>query len=333
MSAVGESTVKASPVGSMPAVEWQTFLLVLVNYAGWLAVTFAYSQWSLWITAPLAVVLVTLHSSLQHEILHGHPTRWPAVNQLLAIVPLSLWLPYKRYVQLHLTHHHDERLTDALDDPETYYWTAEDWRKLNPVSRLLLHIQQTLAGRVLLGSFWRIGMFMRHEMDAIRANCDRERAIWFEHLLWCVPVVAWITLVCHMPLWIYVLAIVVPARGMVLIRAFAEHRAQPSVRERVAIVEKSRILGPLFLYNNLHSLHHEKPGIPWYQYNRRYRRERARLIAENGGLVYVTYFDVARRYLFWPHDVLLHPADLAPKPWKSRTTERPVEPAEPRAVA
>ncbi len=296
----------------MPAVEWQTLLLVLVTYAGWLAVTHAYGHWSLWIIVPLAVALVTLHSSLQHEILHGHPTRWAAFNQLLAIVPLSLWLPYKRYRHLHLTHHHDERLTDPLDDPETYYWTAEDWARLSRISRAVLHIQQTLSGRVLLGSFWRIGMFMRHELHALHDNLERVRGIWLEHLLWCVPVIAWVTLVCHMPLWIYVLAIVVPARGMVLIRAFAEHRARPAVRQRVAIVEKSWILGPLFLYNNLHSLHHEKPSMPWYQYNKRYRRERARLIAENGGLVYVTYFDVARRYLFRPHDVLLHPTGRVP---------------------
>lgn len=313
VSSVGESPVKANPVGSMPAVEWQTLLLVLVTYTGWLATTFAYGRLSPWIVFPLAIVLVTLHSSLQHEILHGHPTRSAAFNRLLAIVPLSLWLPYRRYEHLHLTHHHDERLTDAIDDPETFYWTAEDWQKLNPISRFVLRIQQTLAGRVLLGSFWRTGMFVRHEIDVIRANCDRERVIWLEHLIWCVPVVAWVMLVCHMPLWIYLLAIVVPARGLLLIRAFAEHRARPAVRQRVAIVEKSWILGPLFLYNNLHSLHHEKPGIPWYQYNERYRRERARLIAENGGLVYVTYFDVARRYLFRPHDVLLHPTGRVPQ--------------------
>ena len=42
-------------------------------------------------------VLITLHSSLQHEIVHGHPTRWLGVNRLLAMLPLSLWLPFERY--------------------------------------------------------------------------------------------------------------------------------------------------------------------------------------------------------------------------------------------
>jgi fatty acid desaturase len=110
-----------------------------------------------------------------------------------------------------------------------------------------------------------------------------------------------------MPLWIYLVTIVLPANAIVLIRSFAEHRARPVVRERIAIVERSWLLGPLYLFNNLHSLHHENPSIPWYRYNARYRQVRERLIAENGGLVYVTYFDVARRFLFRSHDELLHP--------------------------
>ena len=299
--------------GRLPALEWPTLLLIAIAYGGWLAITRAYGHWPLYFVAPVAVVLMTLHSSLQHEILHGHPTRWPGLNRLLAIVPLSLWLPYARYQQLHLKHHHDDRLTDPIDDPESFYWTPEDWAKLGTIPHAMLRLQQTLSGRLLVGSFWRIGMFLHHEFQGLRRNEPGLRAIWFEHLLWCVPVIAWVKLACGMPLWIYVLTMAIPARGMVLIRAYAEHRARPDVRQRIAIVEKSWLLGPLFLFNNLHSLHHEKPGLPWYQYNARYRRERERLIAENGGLLYVTYFDVARRYLFRPHDVLLHPTGRVPK--------------------
>ena len=42
--------------------------------------------------------------------------------------------------------------------------------------------------------------------------------------------------------------------------------------------------------------------MPWYEYPARYRMIRERLLAANGGLVYQTYFDVARRYLFRSHD-------------------------------
>ena len=76
------------------SVELPTLALVFLVYGGWLGVTLAYSHWPLWIVALLAAPLITLHSSLQHEILHGHPTRWRRLNRLIGIVPLSLWLPY-----------------------------------------------------------------------------------------------------------------------------------------------------------------------------------------------------------------------------------------------
>ena len=174
-------------------------------------------------------------------------------------------------------------------------------------SRLSLRLQQTLFGRVVLGSFWRVGHFLRHELWAVRANQDGVRGQWLEHLVWCVPVVVWLKAVCGMPLWLYVVAIVIPSNGLLLVRSFAEHKAHNGVGERTAIVENSWLLGPLYLFNNLHALHHKEPLLPWYRYNERYRVTRSELIAGNGGLVYSTYFDVARRFLFRPHDSSEHP--------------------------
>jgi fatty acid desaturase len=297
----------AKPRLERAAVEVPTLLLIVATYGGWLAITYAYGRWPLWVVAPVTAVLLTLHSSLQHEILHGHPTRWRALNRLLGMVPLSFWLPYDRYRHDHLVHHVNDRLTDPFDDPETYYWTPEAWARMNAVSRTLLRAQQTLAGRFVIGSFWRIGHFLRGDIRAVLRNDHGVRAHWFEHLIWCIPVVVWLIVVCKMPLWVYVLTMVIPGNGIILIRAFAEHRARPGVRERTAIVERSWILGPLFLFNNLHAMHHEEPAMPWYEYNARYRQTRERLIAANGGLVYSTYFAVARRFLFRPHDGLEHP--------------------------
>ncbi len=107
---------------------------------------------------------------------------------------------------------------------------------------------------------------------------------------------------------------VVPGNSILLIRSFAEHRARADVDQRTAIVEGSWLLGPLFLFNNLHSLHHAEPGIPWYRYYPRYRAAREQLIAGNGGLVYRTYFDLAGRYLLRKHDQLEHPLGRAPQP-------------------
>jgi fatty acid desaturase len=294
------------------AVEWPTTLLVLFTYGSWLLVTASANVLPIWIVAPVVAVVLTLHSSLQHEVLHGHPTKWRAVNTLCGIVPLSLWLPFRRYKQTHLLHHIDDHLTDPLDDPESFYWTEEDWRRIGPIARALVSVQTTLAGRIVIGPFWSITRFLKAEARRVRLDAPGARRIWAEHLLWCVPVVLWVTVVAGIPLWLYGLAMVVPGTSLLLVRSFAEHKAQPGTRERVAIVENARLLGPLFLFNNLHALHHERPNIPWYRYPAWYRENRERLLAENGGLVYDGYFDVARRFLFSAHDGPRHPLGRVP---------------------
>ena len=271
-------------------------------------------------TLPLALTLVvgslliTLHSSLQHEILHGHPTRSRRVNKVLGMIPLSLWIPFERYKQTHLLHHIDERLTDPLDDPESYYWTDEDWRRIGPVGRALVEVQTTLLGRIVGRAVLEHGAVpRREEARHLMAGAGNARRVWAEHLLFCVPVLLWISLVCGMPLWLYVLGMVVPGTAILLIRSFAEHKALPESPERTAIVENSWFLGPLFLFNNLHALHHEAPTIPWYRYPAYYRENRERLVQENGGLVYDSYLDVARRFLLSSHDKPKHPVGRVPR--------------------
>jgi fatty acid desaturase len=95
--------------------------------------------------------------------------------------------------------------------------------------------------------------------------------------------------------------------SLALVRSFAEHRAESLIERRTAIVEGSWILGSLFLFNNLHVAHHMRPAMPWYALPRWYAANRAALIERNGGLLYVTYFDVLRRYLLRPYDKALHP--------------------------
>jgi fatty acid desaturase len=294
-------------------VEWPTVAVALVIYGGWLAVTWYWTALPLPVAGSIGAMLITLHGSFQHEVLHGHPTRWRPVNRALGMVPLSLWLPFVRYRQTHLLHHLDDRLTDPLDDPESFYWTDADWARIGVVGRTLVAVQTTLAGRIVIGPFWSIGRFLVTEAQAVIAGERGARRIWAEHLLWCVPVVLWVTVICGIPLWLYVLVVVIPGTAILLIRSFAEHKAVPEAKERVAIVENSWILGPLFLFNNLHALHHERPMIPWYRYPGWYRENRERLIAENGGLVYDGYLDVAQRFLFSAHDTARHPMDRIPR--------------------
>ena len=297
---------------AIPAIEWPTIALIVAAYGGWFTLTRSYGEWPTWIVAPCIALLLTFHSSLQHEILHGHPTRSTAVNRLFGILPLSLWIPYDRFRALHLTHHVNDRLTDPIDDPESNYVTPEAWQRRSRFARWIFEVQLTLAGRMLIGSWWRIGWFLHSEARAFACNEPGVRAAWITHLILCVPVVYWVTAICGIPLWLYIVAMVIPGNAILLIRSFAEHRARAGMHERTTTVEGSRLLGPLFLFNNLHSLHHAEPGLPWYRYNARYRVRRDGLLAANGGQVYSTYFEVAQRFLFRMHDQPQHPLGRAP---------------------
>jgi fatty acid desaturase len=73
-------------------------------------------------------------------------------------------------------------------------------------------------------------------------------------------------------------------------------------------VERTPLPGLFFLFNNLHSAHHENPGLPWYVLHRYYRAKCSRLLAENGGLFYRGYLEIALRLLLTPHDTPTHPA-------------------------
>lgn len=294
------------------AVEWPTLSLLVGVYGGFAAVTFFHAALPVALVSALGAVLLALHSSLQHELIHGHPTRWRRVNRLLALTPLSLWLPFDSYRISHLMHHRDERLTDPLDDPESYYWTETEWRRLGTLPRLLVRVQSTLLGRMLIGPFWIVGGFLFSEARAVIAGEGPARRIWTAHVLHLVPLLVWLVFVAKMNLLFYVLGIVYPATAILLIRSFAEHRAEHDVVHRTAIVESSWLLGPLFLFNNLHAVHHARPTMPWYRIPSWYRAHRSELVRANGGLVYRGYLDVARRYLLRPHDEPAHPHGRAP---------------------
>ena len=297
--------VELPPLGRR--VEWPTIALAIVIYGLWGLTTFFWRDSPIWALLALGSWVIAWQMNLQHEVIHGHPTPWRRANAAIGVWPLSLWLPYALYRETHLRHHQDANLTDPFEDPESYYWTAAGWRDLGPARRALVVAQSTLVGRILIGPAWMIGRFGSDLVgDAWRGrNGGRSALLW--HGVQCVPVLAWVIGVCGMPLWIYVAAFVYPGMSLAMVRSFAEHRAAAEPERRTAIVENAKILGPLFLYNNLHVAHHLRGGLPWYQIPAFYRLNRAALIRLNGGLVYDSYFDVARRFGLKPHDRRVHP--------------------------
>jgi fatty acid desaturase len=288
-------------------VEWPTIGLAVVIYSLWFAATFFHDRLPVWALTPIAAWIVAWHMSLQHEIIHGHPTRSRWINSVIGVWPLALWLPFENYRHTHLTHHRDERLTDPLDDPESYYWRDEDWEALGALGRRLVRLQSSLLGRIAFGPAWACTMLWKREIERMARGEQRAYREVIQHVIEVAIVLAWVIGVCKMPIVKYVVCFAYAGTSLALVRSFAEHRAESLVERRTAIVERSWLLGPLFLFNNLHLAHHMQPTMPWYALPRWYAANRAALIERNGGLVYVSYFDVLRRYLVRPHDQTLHP--------------------------
>ena len=287
--------------------EWPTICLALVIYGLWAATTWYYEILPFPVFVILGAWSVAWHMSLQHEVIHGHPTKWRGLNNAIALWPLALWLPYESYRRSHLQHHNDNRLTDPLDDPESYYWTEQQWQELGGLGRALVRAQSTLLGRMVIGPAWAMIRFWWNEANHVAAGDVRRLRFIATHAAQLLVVLVWVEAVCGIPFWTYFFACAYFGTSLALVRSFAEHRAEQAAERRTAIVENSRILGVLFLFNNLHVAHHMRAQMPWYRSPRWYRLNRAALIERNGGLVYESYFDVARRYLFKPHDQPLHP--------------------------
>ena len=76
-------------------VEWPTWIALTGCYVVWVGGLLAFQYLGWVVLVPLAIV-TAFHSSLQHEALHGHPTRSTRWNEVLVFLPLGLFVPYRR---------------------------------------------------------------------------------------------------------------------------------------------------------------------------------------------------------------------------------------------
>lgn len=290
----------------MTRTEWPTLALLALCYGLWLAA-------GLWLyprlPAPALIVMgiaVAFHSSLQHEVLHGHPTRSARLNEALVFLPIGLFYPFRSYKRTHLQHHLDERLTDPHDDPESYYIAFFDWLRLPRLLQLLLRANNTLLGRVLLGPPLNVVGFTRAEWKRIAQGDAKTRDAWVKHSLGLVPVILLVQFAFGVPIWLYALTAGYLGLALLAVRSYCEHQWSENPEGRSIIVERS-VLAPLFLYNNLHFVHHELPRIPWYRLPEVYRRERADWIRRNGGYVYGSYLEIVRAHALRAKEPVAHP--------------------------
>ena len=289
-------------------IDWPTIGLAAGIYLAFLLLTYYYAAIPWWLLLPLGAIVVGLHGSLQHEAVHGYPTRWPMANLMIAGWALWLWLPYGTYRRHHLQHHIDEQLTDPLRDPESNYVTAAQWAEMGKFHRAVRIAMGSLAGRFILGPIYFAVMNYAELFQAIRTGDRRLLTPWFWHAGALAAILGWVIGVCHMPLWLYILCFAYPGTSMALVRSFAEHRWAHNHNHRSAIIEAGPFWSLLFLNNNLHVLHHLEPGLVWHRRPARYRETREQLLAANGGYLIHGYWELARNHLFTPKHPLLHPA-------------------------
>ncbi len=301
------SARESRKISRKTAIEWPTLGLGLAIYGGFGLVTWHYETLPWWLGAALGIYLIAWHGSLQHEVTHGHPTASRRLNEAFVFPSLWLWIPYGLYRSAHLKHHCDARLTDPLEDPESYYLTARQWAEAGRATRTFYFINNSFLGRLLFGPALCIWRLYKGEVLALCRGDLRNLRAWGLQAVSCALVLYWVTAVCEIPLITYLAFFVYPAISLSLVRSFAEHRAHPDAQQRSVIVESRGLMALLFLNNNLHALHHAEPGLPWYRLPARFKTRRGELLRANGGYRFSGYGEIMLRYMLWPKERVRHP--------------------------
>lgn len=284
-------------IDSKQKIEWPTIALFSVVWILFIVLTLNYQKLPWWLVLPAGGCLLALYGSMQHEVIHGHPTRWRKLNVCLVLPSLWLWLPFTIYRVTHLQHHHNELITDPFDDPESYYVASARWAQLSKPVRAFYLFRNTLMGRILLGPVWAMFTFLKAEIySCLKGDIPRLR-IWGWHLFNVVIILAWLYY-CQIPFIEYVLLFVYPAVSVTLLRSFLEHQAELLPQHRTAVVSTGPFFSLLFLNNNLHALHHEQPTLPWYRLPEFWKKNRTDILYRNGGYFYAGYGTLFRRYFF-----------------------------------
>jgi fatty acid desaturase len=286
-------------------IEWPTLGLIAVCYGVWTGALFA----PVWVAVPVLAVAIALQSSLQHEVLHGHPFGDRRLGEPLVFASLNLAIPYTRFRETHLAHHMDANLTDPYDDPESNYMDPERWARLPGFVRRVLEWNNTLLGRMVFGPLIGQVAFMADDWRRVRGGERGVLTAWLAHGV-SAGVVLGVVVWSPLPVWAYGIACYV-GLAILKIRTFLEHQAHARTRGRTVIIEDRGPLAFLFLNNNLHVVHHMHPKLPWYRLPAIYFNNRARYLRRNEGYRYDSYAQIFRHHLLHAKDPVPHP--LLPK--------------------
>ena len=291
-------------------VEWRTVAVAVAVHGLWLAVLALHGVTPWPVTVGALGLIAAWHGSLQHETIHGHPFRSRRVNALLGSLPVSLHLPYLVYRRYHWDHHDCPELTDPTDDSESFYVSAGQWESMGRFRRAFVLAHHTLLGRLVLGPPRYIAGVLVHQAREIRRG-DRELARWWSaHVVAAAALVVFVVIVMGVPWWQYLLGATYLGNSLTLMRSYCEHRWVEGA-SRSAVVRSGRFFSLLYLYNNLHHVHHADPGVAWYRLSAHADATGGYEEAAAGAGLYRGYFELVRRFGVRPFDHPVHPAQRA----------------------
>jgi fatty acid desaturase len=276
--------------------EWPTWLLIVTIYGGWIGVATHARQFGLPLATALLALLGAWYMSLQHELMHGHPTRSRVINGLIGFAPLAVWFPYGIYRDSHLRHHDDEHLTRPEHDPESYFVTLTKWRRAGMATRALLILRNTYAGRLLVGPAFAIAATLIDAGRKILRGEWQHVPLWVAHFASVAGLAWWLQHACGVPAWLFVLGAGYGALSLSSVRSFQEHRVADAVEHRTVLNEAAWFWRLLFLNNNYHLVHHDLPHVPWFALRTVYQTSRQKYIERSGFFLVKGYSEWIRRY-------------------------------------
>jgi len=287
----------------------------LIELPTWLAIFSVYFLW--WFVlnnffiiplSPLFLVFIlTFHGSVQHELIHGHPTNSQKINDLLACPALGLWSPYSVYKNSHLAHHEDANLTIPEVDPESYFISIEKWDTLSKLRQKFALFNMTLFGRLFLGPLWYFINLKKQLLVSFNKPFSKDFLIWFSHELMTIALlfIVWYIFGVHYLIYI---ACAYFAHSLTMLRSFYEHRPSSNPNHRSLIMKTILPLNILFLNNNYHFVHHKNPKMSWYSIPKEYKVNFEKYNHLNGNFIEKGYFKWFKNYLFKPVTKPKHPA-------------------------
>ncbi|MEP6505047.1 MAG: fatty acid desaturase [Betaproteobacteria bacterium] len=201
-------------------------------------------------------------------------------------------------------------MTEPGIDPESNYIDEAAWQRLGRLFRPMWIAQRTVLGRFLLGP---VMVIVPTWLDIVRrpwrGDFSQSRS-WAVHLSLVGAMLFALDRYAGIGPLRYLLTIGYPALGLAMLRSFYEHRPALEAPHRVVINEAGLFWRILYLNNNYHAVHHERPDLPWYLVRRFYLAHRAEVLGRNGGFLIPGYLCLMRRFAMTTVDSPIHPVQV-----------------------